>query len=126
MSVAYNVALFKRYCQFCLSSLAVLDNDISLVLNWVDDVRLIAISYILVQSFPNFLAWKNPSDNSVYPEELPFMNMFTGKKKRWLVTRGDYSNIANCRTKILVISQGTFVTFHVIVTCLCTYSMISR
>lgn len=38
-----------------------------------------------MQCFPNFLAWKNPSDNSVYPEEHPFMNRFTGKKKKAVV-----------------------------------------
>jgi hypothetical protein len=53
------------------------------------------------------------------------MNRFTGKKKQF-VTRGDYSNIANSRTKILVISQGTFGTLHGIVTCLCTCCTIYR
>jgi len=52
--------------------------------------------------------------------------MSTGKKTRGLVTGGDYSNIANFRIKILAMYQGTFGTFHIVVTYLCIYTTISR
>jgi hypothetical protein len=52
-----------------------------------------------VQRFSNFLAWKNHSVNSVYPEKHPTYEYVERYEKTGLLMRGDHSNIANFRAK---------------------------
>jgi hypothetical protein len=72
------------------------------------------------------------SSSAVFPNpssmgESLAMKTFTDQnKKRQLLTYGNHSRIANCRTKIFVTFPGIFGIFNGIWKCWCIYSTISR
>ena len=61
----------------------------------------------------------------IYKEGCVYIRICITYIKRGFLADGDYSNISNCRTKILAIFRGIFIIFCGISKYLCIYSSIS-
>ena len=73
--------------------------------------------------FPNFLPWRNPSNNSSHPEEPLVTKMFTGQMQ--LVAHTDYPILLITGQKIPAMFRGMFGIFLGISKFVGTYSTIS-
>jgi hypothetical protein len=91
---------------------------------------LLLIFHTILQGFSNFFFVDEPLILLSTPRYTPASENEKEKKniKRWLLAHGDYSNISNCRTKILVIFRGLFIIFlrHFKIVIYCIYFTISR